>query len=382
MQLPKGFQAASLAAGIKPSGKTDLSAVVSARPCTWAFAGTRSAAAAACVTRDRALYATGGPVRALLVNAGNANAATGEGGARDDAELAALLAGVAGTASAEVLTASTGVIGHRLPMERVRSGVAALKGAFSPDLDAHARAIMTTDLVPKVAERTLSGGARVVGVAKGSGMIHPNMATMFAFVYTDARVNQDALRAAFPAIVDRTFNAVTVDGDTSTNDMALVLANGAAGEVDEAEFLGALEAVMRDLARQIARDGEGATKLLTVKVTGAASEAEALRAARTCAGSSLLKSAVHGNDPNWGRTIAALGRADVQLDLARLRVGVQGTPVFAGEPLPYDVKSLSSAMRAEEVVFDLDLGVGTAFGEAWGCDLSAEYVRINAEYTT
>ncbi|PYE53377.1 bifunctional glutamate N-acetyltransferase/amino-acid acetyltransferase ArgJ [Deinococcus yavapaiensis] len=380
--FPTGFQAAALAAGIKPSGKVDLTAVVSDRPCAWAFAGTTSAAAAACVTWGRERYATGAAVRALLVNAGNANAATGEGGARDNAEMAASLAALMGTAAEEVLTASTGVIGHRLPMDRVRSGVAALTNRFESDLSPHAHAIMTTDLVAKTAEATLSTGQRLVGVAKGSGMIHPNMATMFAFVYTDADVNQARLRAAFPGVVNRTFNAVTVDGDTSTNDMAVVLANGAGGACDETEFLTALEVVMRDLARQIARDGEGATKLLTVKVAGAASEEDALLAARTCAGSPLLKSAVHGNDPNWGRTIAALGRSGARLDLERLKVSVQGHRVFAGEPLPYDAKAVSGEMRAEEVVFDIDLGVGTASGEAWGCDLSAEYVRINAEYTT
>jgi glutamate N-acetyltransferase/amino-acid N-acetyltransferase len=380
--LPRGFRTSALAAGIKPSGRTDLTAVVSDAPCAWAFAGTLSTAAAACVTRNRDLYASGAPVSALVVNAGNANAATGEGGARDNEVMAGDLADLLGLGAQGVLTASTGVIGHRLPMERVRAGLARLPEEFGTDLGVHAHAIMTTDLVPKVSERTLPGGQRVVGVAKGSGMIHPNMATMFAFVYSDAEIAQDALRGAFQAVVDRTFNAVTVDGDTSTNDMAVVLANGAAGPADLHEFLGAVEEVMRELARKIARDGEGATKLLTVRVTGAASEAEALTAARTCAGSPLLKSAVHGNDPNWGRVIMGVGRAGVRLDLTRLTVRVQDHLVFAGEPQAYDAREVSQAMRAEEVVFDVDLGVGSARGEAWGCDLSAEYVRINAEYTT
>ena len=382
LQLPRGFRVASVAAGIKPSGRPDLTAVVSDAPCTWAFAGTLSTAAAACVTRNRQVYAAGEPVRALIVNAGNANAATGEGGAQDNAALAAALSQVTRVNEHEVLTASTGVIGHRLPMDRVESGVQALGNAFGPDVMGHARAIMTTDLVPKAAARTLSGGQRVVGVAKGSGMIHPNMATMFAFVYSDAAVDQTAVRVRFQPVVDRTFNAVTVDGDTSTNDMVVLLANGLAGEADLAEFLQAVEEVMRELARMIARDGEGATKLLTVRVTGATTEREALVAARTCAGSPLLKSAVHGNDPNWGRVIAALGRSGARLDLDRLRVSVQGTLVFEGHPLQYDARDVSGLMSAEEVVFDVDLGAGDAAGEAWGCDLSAEYVRINAEYTT
>ncbi len=380
--FPQGFHAAALAAGIKPSGRTDLSCVVSDAACVWAFAGTRSTAAAACVTRNRALYAGDEGVRALVVNAGNANAATGAAGERDNADMARALAEQMGVPQETVLTASTGVIGHPLPMPRVRDGVTRLRAALSTDLAPFAAAIMTTDTRPKSASVTLPGGQRVVGVAKGSGMIHPDMATMFAFVFTDAVVDASRLHAEFQAVVDRTFNAVTVDGDTSTNDMALVLANGVAGAVDHAAFMEALEAVMRDLARQIAADGEGATKLLTVRVSGAASEHEALRAARTCAVSPLLKSAVHGNDPNWGRVIMAVGRSGAQLNLEGMRVSVQGTPVFAGRPLEYSAAAVSQAMRADEVIFEVDLGVGGARGEAWGCDLSAAYVSINAEYTT
>ncbi|ADV68321.1 bifunctional glutamate N-acetyltransferase/amino-acid acetyltransferase ArgJ [Deinococcus maricopensis] len=382
MKFPSGFRAAARAAGIKPSGKPDLSCVVSDHDCAWAFAGTRSTTAAACVERNRARYADTQPIRALLVNAGNANAATGAQGARDNAALADALGDILHVPAGSVLTASTGIIGHLLPMPRVLSGLEHLPDELSDDVDAFANAIMTTDTHPKTAEVTLSTGARIVGCAKGSGMIHPDMATMFAFAFTDARVDQGALRAAFPAIVARTFNAVTVDGDTSTNDMAVVLAGGAAGDVDTAEFLTALEGVMRTLARMIAADGEGATKLLTVRVTGARTEAEALTAARTCCVSPLLKSAVHGNDPNWGRVIMAVGRSGAGVDIERLSVHVQGVPVFRGGPLAYDAASVSASMRAEEVVFDVDLGVGDARGEAWGCDLSAEYVSINADYTT
>ena len=380
--FPKGFQSSALAAGLKPSGKTDLSCVVSSAPCAWAFAGTRSTTAAACVTRNRGLYAPGKAVRALVVNAGIANAATGSQGARDNLDMADALGGIMNTRTHEVLTASTGIIGHLLPMDRLLSGLEHLSDDMSDEVSPFATAIMTTDTKPKTASATLSTGARIVGTAKGSGMIHPDMATMFAFAFTDAQVNQDALRSAFPAIVNRTFNAVTVDGDTSTNDMAMVLANGQAGEVSLPEFLVALEGVMRDLARQIAADGEGATKLLTVRVTGAATETEALAAARTCCVSPLLKSAVHGNDPNWGRVIMAVGRSGAGVDIQAMTVGVQGVPVFAGKPLEYDAAAVSAAMKAEEVVFEVNLGVGEASGEAWGCDLSAEYVVINSEYTT
>ncbi|PNY82562.1 bifunctional glutamate N-acetyltransferase/amino-acid acetyltransferase ArgJ [Deinococcus koreensis] len=380
--LPQGFRAAVMAAGIKPSGKTDLSAVVSDTACTWAFAGTRSTTAAACVTRNRGLYGGGQSVRALLVNAGNANAATGTRGAGDNEDMADALGSVLNVAPDQVLTASTGIIGHLLPMDRVLSGIEHLPDELDTGAEAFAHAIMTTDTRVKLAQATLRGGARLLGTAKGSGMIHPDMATMFAFVFTDAAIGQTQLRAAFPDIVARTFNAVTVDGDTSTNDMAVVFANGAAGDVDEGEFLEALEGVMRDLARQIAADGEGASKLLTVRVSGARSEAEALQAARTCCVSPLLKSAVHGNDPNWGRVIMAVGRSGAAVDIEHLKVSVQGHAVFAGRPLPYGDAAVSDSMKADEVVFEVDLGVGDASGEAWGCDLSAEYVSINADYTT
>jgi glutamate N-acetyltransferase/amino-acid N-acetyltransferase len=382
LHFPKGFQSSALAAGIKPSGKTDLSCVVSSIPCTWAFAGTRSTTAAACVTRNRELYVGGKAVRALVVNAGIANAATGSKGARDNADMADALGGVMNTRTHEVLTASTGIIGHLLPMDRLLSGLEHLPDEMSAEVPPFAAAIMTTDTKPKTASATLSTGAVIVGTAKGSGMIHPDMATMFAFAFSDASVDQDALRSAFPAIVNRTFNAVTVDGDTSTNDMAIVLANGEAGEVPLEEFLTALEGVMRDLARQIAADGEGATKLLTVRVSGAATEAEALAAARTCCVSPLLKSAVHGNDPNWGRVIMAVGRSGAGVNIEAMTVSVQGVPVFAGKPLAYDAAAVSGAMKADEVIFEVNLGVGEAHGEAWGCDLSGEYVVINSEYTT
>ncbi|KQR41015.1 bifunctional glutamate N-acetyltransferase/amino-acid acetyltransferase ArgJ [Deinococcus sp. Leaf326] len=382
LQFPRGFRAAAMAAGIKPSGKTDLSCVVSDTDCTWAFAGTRSTTAAASVLRNRELAGAGGPVRALVVNAGVANAATGRKGAQDNAMMAEALSSVFDVPEDAVLSASTGIIGHLLPMDRVLSGIEHLPTELETAALPFATAIMTTDTRPKTAHTTLSTGARIVGTAKGSGMIHPDMATMFAFAFTDAAVDQAALRAAFPAIIARTFNAVTVDGDTSTSDMAVVFANGQAGAAEEAEFLAALEGVMRDLARQIAADGEGATKLLTVKVAGARTEAEALAAARTCCVSPLLKSAVHGSDPNWGRVIMAVGRSGAGVDIEKMTVAVQGTPVFAGKPLTYDAAAVSGSMKAEEVVFEVNLGVGDSSGEAWGCDLSAAYVSINADYTT
>ncbi|NJK45274.1 MAG: bifunctional glutamate N-acetyltransferase/amino-acid acetyltransferase ArgJ [Pleurocapsa sp. SU_196_0] len=382
MQLPKGFRASGVKAGIKPSGNPDLALVVSDAPCAWAFSGTQNLAAAASIRRARGLYASGETLRAVIVNAGNANCVTGEQGVQTDARMAELAALELRLEASAVLTASTGVIGVQLPVEKLEVGVPSACSALGVDLSPAATAIMTTDLVMKVAQVTLRGGARVVGFCKGSGMIHPNMATMLSFVVTDAVMDQSTLRAAFPGIVMRTFNAVTVDGDTSTNDMALVMANGAARETDAAEALEAIETVMRELAKKIARDGEGATKLLTVNVAGAPSELEAVTAARTVAGSSLFKSAVYGNDPNWGRILAALGRSGVVFEPTRASVRVQGIAVFDGKPLPFDKTAASSAMRSEEVVVDIDLGAGAARGTAWGCDLTEGYVRINAEYTT
>jgi glutamate N-acetyltransferase / amino-acid N-acetyltransferase len=382
MKLPIGFRASGVRANIKPSGNPDLALIVSGSPCAWAFAGTQNIAAAASVQRAREVYATGSSLQALVINAGNANCVTGEQGVQVDARMAEIAAQELNLEPHQVLTASTGVIGVQLPVEKLEAGIPAARAALQLEVEPAATAIMTTDLVMKTSEAILSNGARVIGMCKGSGMIHPNMATMLAFIVTDAKLEQEDLRKAFPAIVARTFNAVTVDGDTSTNDMAVVLANGAAGETNLEEALTAIEAAMRDLARAIARDGEGATKLLTVIVNGAPSESEALQAAKTVAGSSLFKAAVYGNDPNWGRILAALGRSGVSFDPTKASVSVQGIPVFAGKPLEFDRKAASIAMRAEEVIITCDLGVGSGSGTAWGCDLTEGYVKINAEYTT
>ncbi|TBH21729.1 bifunctional glutamate N-acetyltransferase/amino-acid acetyltransferase ArgJ [Thermus thermamylovorans] len=379
VKLPRGFRAGATRAGIKPSGKPDLALLVSGLPAAWAYAATRNRAAAPSVQRGRELYASGRALRAVVVNAGNANCATGERGFSDDRRMAEAAARRLGVVPEEVLTASTGVIGVPLPVERVEGGLPQIP--LTPEADAFAEAILTTDLVPKVAEAEVAG-ARIVGVAKGSGMIHPNMATLLAFLVTDARVPQEALREAWRGVVDRTFNQVTVDGDTSTNDLALLMANGAYGEVPLGTLLEAVEGVARELARKIARDGEGATKLMAVRVVGAATEEEARRAARAIAGSALWKSALYGNDPNWGRILAALGNSGARFDPLRVRIALQGIPLYAGEALPFDRRAAGEAMRAEEVEVLVDLGEGKGEGVAWGCDLTEGYVRINALYTT
>jgi glutamate N-acetyltransferase / amino-acid N-acetyltransferase len=382
MKVPQGFRVAGVTAGIKRSGRPDIGLVVGDGPLAWALVSTENRVKAPCVWRNRARSATDEPIRALIVNSGNANCANGAGGVRDDEELAALAATALGIASTEVVTASTGVIGKRLPMDVVRAGIPAAAAALqADDVAPFAQAIRTTDLVSKVSSATLSSGARVVGVAKGSGMIHLNMATAFAFVLTDADVPQSSLRAIWRRVADATFNQVTVDGDTSTNDMAAVLASGLT-PVDEAELEGALTTVCAELAQKIARDGEGATSLLTVRVRGAHSDADARRAAKSVAQSNLVKSAVHGRDPNWGRILSAIGNSGVPADYDAVTITLQGHVVFRGESKPFDEAAVSQAMKAEEVVIDVDLGAGDGHGHAWGCDLSAEYVRINAEYRT
>lgn len=380
MKLPIGFHAGATRAGIKPSGKPDLALLASGTLCTWAFVGTLNRAAAPCVNRGRRIYASGSPLQAILVNAGNANCATGELGVQADLRMAELAAAQLGIVPEVVLTGSTGVIGQPLPLEKVAAGLPAIRLGY--EVEPFLEAILTTDLVPKQAEVTLSNGSRIVGVCKGSGMIQPNMATMLAYLVTDAEVAQDELRRGWQGVVDKSFNQVTVDTDTSTNDMAVLLAGGAMGEPDLGEFWWAVEEVCVSLARQLARDGEGATKLLTVRVSGAVSDAEARLAALSVASSPLWKSAVYGNDPNWGRVMMAVGKSGVAMSESNMRISLQGILLFDGQVLSFDRAAVSAAMKAEEVTVEVELGLGQGQGTAWGCDLTEEYVRINALYTT
>jgi len=386
LKLPQGFLSAAGTAGIKASSKPDCALIVSGAPLRWALAATTNTLKAACVTRNKKIADGDQAVRAVVINSGNANCATGVEGERANERFAVAAAAALHVSADEILTASTGVIGEPLPVGKLEATLPTLAdrladGAETLAQETLAQAILTTDLVPKTAEVTLSGGARVVGIAKGSGMIHPNMATMFGFVLTDADVPQRTLRALWPGVVAESFNQVTVDGDTSPNDMAFLLANPQT-KVDEAEFIRGLTEVTQSLARQIARDGEGATKLLTVEVMGAASDAEARRAARAVVLSPLVKSAAHGNDPNWGRVLSSVGATGVELALPSLSIQLQNTLVYAGTPQTFDAAEVSRAMDAPELLIRVDLGVGTGSGTAWGCDLTADYVRINADYHT
>ncbi|MER3419779.1 MAG: ornithine acetyltransferase, partial [Chloroflexota bacterium] len=337
-------------------------------------------------------HLAGRRARGLVVNAGCANVCTGARGIADAEEMAALAAARLGCPADEIVVASTGVIGRPLPMERIRAALPRIR--LAPDGGmALARAIMTTDTRPKhiAARFTVEGITYTVGgIAKGAGMIHPDMATMFGFLTTDAPVPPEHLDALLRPAVRDTFNMISVDNDTSTSDTVTLFANGAAGGPPLTPAhpawvpLGqAVLAVSRHLAREIARDGEGATKLIEVRITGAASEEEARRAARTVTASPLVKAAVYGNDPNWGRIMMAVGRSGARLDLERVTVMIGDVVMYAnGVPVPIDAERTQAALRGPEVVLAADLGVGTASAVAWGCDLTEEYVKINAEYTT
>jgi glutamate N-acetyltransferase/amino-acid N-acetyltransferase len=389
---PRGFRAAGVSAGIKASGAPDLMLLVTDSPAQAAAVFTTNRMQAAGVLVSKAhLASSGGIVRAVIVNSGCANACTGDDGMRVARGMAAEAARAVGCAPEQVLVASTGVIGVQLPLEKIQAGVPVAFRALGADQGlAAARAIMTTDISPKQATATLTIGGRqaaIGGMAKGAGMIEPNMATMLGFVTTDVAVPQPLLARALREAVDKSFNAITVDGDSSTNDCVMLLANGASGAtVDEASygaFLEALTAVCRELALAIVRGGEGATKLVTVNITGAASSAEARKAAKVIANSLLVKTAIHGGDPNWGRLICAAGRAGVAFDAARAAVTI-GSLVLFKDGQPHDDLAPKAAeyLKGTDLTVGVDLGSGDASSTVWTCDLSAEYVRINADYRT
>jgi glutamate N-acetyltransferase/amino-acid N-acetyltransferase len=399
----RGFRAGTAACGIKaftagasaiPTGqKDDLCVIHSAYPCDTGGVFTTNKVKSASVVIDQ-LHLQRNRVQALTVNSGNANACTGAQGFRDALLMAKLSADRLDLDPDQVLVSSTGVIGRYLPMDAIKPGIASACESLSADGgDAAARAIMTTDTVPKTArvELDVAGATvRVGGMCKGSGMIHPNMATMLAYITTDASVESGLMAQMVRSIADRSFNQVTVDGDSSTNDSFLVLANGAAGNepiragtVEAEQLESGLLHVAQELARAIARDGEGATKLISVKVLDAISDGEAREAARTVASSSLVKTAVHGGDPNWGRIVCALGYSGAELALDRLHLTVGGLVVFErGAGVEVDLGAVRRAFEQPEIEIVATLGLGDGRAEAWGCDLSEEYVRINADYTT
>ena len=382
VELPAGFSCHVANIGIKDD-TADFVVLAADAPCPAAAVFTRSRFAGPSVTMGRR-HVVDGRLRAFAVISKNANVATGAAGEADAHEVVAGVATALGAEPGDVLLASTGVIGRRYPMDRVRAHLRALAWPFSGrDALAAARAIMTTDTVPKVAEAQ-AGAARVVGIAKGVGMIEPDMATLITLFLTDAEIGSGELDRIFRRVVDRTFNALSIDTDTSTSDTAAIMASGAAGAVAPSDLEAALHAVALSLTRQVARDGVGATTLIEVTVDGAADDTQAKRVAKAIVNSPLVKTAVHGADPNWGRVAMAVGKCSDDTDIDQEQVVIRfGSQEVYPRPLDDDgLAALAGYMKGDEVLIHVSLGLGEGAFTVYGCDLSDQYVRINADYTT
>jgi len=395
---PKGFVAAAVAAGIKQSGKPDLVLVASERDCAAAGVFTRNQVAAAPVQVDRETLSGGvALIRGVVINAGNANACTGEPGLADARDMCRLAAEATGAQFGQFLVMSTGVIGQPLPMEKVRAGISAAAAALSTEGGpAAAEAIMTTDTRPKRAAVAIDlpgGRVTIGGMAKGAGMIHPDMATLLGLLTTDAAIPAADLAPLLRRAADASFNAISIDGDTSTNDTVLVLANGASGvtvadDESRARFAAALEDLCVRLAQMIVRDGEGVTKFVTIRVTGAATADDARRVANTVATSPLVKTAFAGGDPNWGRIMMATGRSGATVDQRCLALWI-ATPDAAplqlvrdGTPTGYAEADAAAIFAAPEFTVHVDLALGHGVATLWTADLTHDYVTINADYRT
>lgn len=388
MSLPAGFTYAGVAAGLKAGGALDVGLLVSDRPAVAAGVVTTNKFQAAPIVVSKK-HLRRGSARAIVVNAGNANACTGPLGLADATTMAALAGEALGVAPEQVLVASTGVIGRHMPMEKIKAGIPAAAGALQADPAAMTQAIMTTDTRPKTATAT-AGGAVVFGMAKGAGMIAPEMATMLCFIATDAPASRSVLTAALQKAAGESFNRITVDGAMSTNDCIFALANGAAGggviepgDPREGALTDAIAQVCLSLARQIVEDGEGARKVVEITVRGAANEREALTAARTIADSVLLRCAIGGADPNWGRVLAALGTAPIPFDPNVVDVWLGGEKVAErGGIGPGDLDKAAAAMRDRDVEVLVDMHRGEHAATVLTNDMTAEYVAINGDYTT
>jgi glutamate N-acetyltransferase/amino-acid N-acetyltransferase len=393
---PKGFKAGGLHCGLKKTDRHDLGAIVCEVPAAAAAVYTTNLFQAAPLQVTRESLAEESVLRAVLVNSGNANACTGKQGEEDARTMRAELAEALGVPKHQVAVASTGVIGELLKMDRVSSGIAQLPAKLRGDAqgsDDFCQAILTTDLVKKTACVRLDVDGKTVtiaGAAKGSGMIHPNMATMLGFITTDAAISAALLQELLREATDVTFNMITVDGDTSTNDMVIAMASGFAGNrelsrdhADWTAFADGFRYVCRELAKAIARDGEGATKLIETTVTGAESDEAARAIAKTIIGSSLVKSAMFGADANWGRIIAAAGRAGVPLNVHTVDIRLGDISVLEqSRPVAFDEEAALEYLKGDTVAIHVDLNMGSGRAVAWGCDLTYDYVRINAAYRT
>lgn len=388
---PKGFKAAGIHCGIKHK-KKDLALLVSDVPAAVAGVFTTNAVQAAPLKVTKEVVYSTKKMQAVIVNSGNANACTGKQGLLDAQAMQQLAAERLNIDASLVGVASTGVIGEIMKLTPIVQGLPKMEP--KQDLESaidFAQAILTTDTVMKNTQySTIIDGQEVIiaGTAKGSGMIEPNMATMLGFITTDANIESEQLQAALSHVTEITFNAITVDGDTSTNDTVLVLANGLAGNEsltpahpDWANFIEALHLVSQDLAKAIAKDGEGATKLIEVEVAGAENDAEARKIAKTIVGSPLVKTAVFGCDANWGRIIAAVGYSGAKVDVEAITIQIGGTTMVEnGEPVRFSEEDLIQILKQHEVKIDVSVGAGDGHGHAWGCDLTYDYVQINASY--
>lgn len=389
----KGFTAAGIKAGIKKSGNEDLAVIYTAKAAAVAGTFTKNAVAAApvYVSKDVVKNKT---AHAIVANAGCANACTGEQGMKDAKGMAAITAAQLGIKAEEVIVASTGVIGVNLPMDKVDAGIKKAISELSETGSVNAgSAIITTDTHSKTREMEFVLGGQTVrmgAIAKGSGMIQPNMATMLCFITTDAAIEQTLLQKALSTVVETSFNMISIDGDMSTNDMAVVLANGAAGNPLIAEenedytvFCTKLSELCQSLSQEIAADGEGATKFITIQVKSAPSFEDAKTVAMSVAKSPLVKTAFFGEDPNWGRVICAIGYAGVEMIPEKTKVAFGGVTVFEnGMGVDSAVEKLHKVMEEHDIVIDIDMGLGEAEATVWSCDLSYEYVKINGEYHT
>ena len=390
---PQGFKAAGVRAGIKKSGNLDLAVIYTEKEAAVAGVFTKNQVAAAPIRVSKIVVDTG-TAHAVVANAGCANACTGEQGIRDAEKMAELAAQELNCRSDDVIVASTGVIGVNLPMDKMEVGIKNAVKNLSREGSVNAgNAIVTTDTYSKSCATEIEIGGKLVrfgAIAKGSGMIQPDMATMLCFITTDADIDQKLLQTALSEITEVTFNMISIDGDMSTNDMVTVLANGAAGNEkitakndDYQKFYSTLENICRELSKKIAADGEGATKFLTINVSGAKNFADAKQVGMSVAKSPLVKTAFFGEDPNWGRVICAVGYSGVKINPASTIVKFGDIPVYAhGVGADYDANALKKVMAAHDISIDVELGLGDTSATVWSCDFSYEYVKINGEYHT
>ena len=394
---PKGFRAGAVKAGIKSSGNLDVAMLVCDTGATAAAMFTTNKVFAAPIKIGRE-HVAGGKLRGIVVNAGNANACTGKQGEKDALTMCRLAASHLGCGAREILPSSTGIIGHLLPMRKIEAGIEGAAKALGSSVEHATRfndAIMTTDTRRKLAVETIQIGKdrlTIAGVCKGAGMIGPQMgppqATMLAYLTTDAQISAPSLRKLFQPAVTRSFNSVIVDDHQSTNDTAVILASGHSqakmnSPANAKKFLQALTSVCQSLAYQIAADGEGATKVVRIEVVNAKSDKDARTIARAIANSPLVKCAMHGNDPNWGRIVSAAGMTSALFVPEKSTLTLQGTPVYRrGRPLAFDAAKVSNSLASKEVIARLDCGIGKSTATVWTCDLSKDYVTINADYHT